>query len=238
MKRAASSGRPDGSGALSFRSTRVAFRSQGFAMRKRVVRAGFTLLEVVVAAVILAMLAAVTTPYLIEFIDKQRAQTTADKLSAIATGIASFASAVHSAAAATSTTYPGKISELANVIVAASTVTHNSCGSGGGASNFNATAVTSWNTSGPFVTFMINTTGYVTPLGTIADSLVRTPATTATVGTLQLRLPTVDADDAAELDRLVDGSDGSAAGVVRWTANVTGDNTVDLRYFLPIAARC
>jgi prepilin-type N-terminal cleavage/methylation domain-containing protein len=203
----------------------------------RYARAGFTLLEIAVAAAIMAMLAAVTAPYLIEFIDKQRAQTTADKLSALATGVAAFAAAVHTAAG-TATTYPGKISELANVIVTNSTVTHNSCGSGAVIGTFNAAALTSWNTSGPFVTFMVNATGYVTPLGTVSDSMVRTPATTATVGTLQLRMPAVDADDATELDRLVDGSDGSGAGIVRWTANATNDNTVDLRYYMPIAARC
>ena len=196
-------------------------------------RTGFTLLEVAVAAVIMATLAAVTAPYLIEFIDKQRAQTTADKLSALANGVAAFASAVHTGAG-TATTYPGKISELANVIVANSTVTHNSCGSGA-TGTFNATAVTSWNTSGPFITFMTTTAGFVTPLGTVSDSMIRTPAT-AGVGTLQLRMSVVDADDASELDKLVDGSDGSAAGIVRWTSN--GDGTVDLRYYLPIAARC
>src|SRR4051812_23452432 len=117
-------------------------------MRIRITRrAGFTLMEVAVAAVIVAMLAAVTAPYFVSFLDRQRAQTTADKLAALATGIAAFSAAVHTTAAATNTAYPGKLSELANVILANSTVTHNSCGSAA-TGTFNATAVTSWNTSG------------------------------------------------------------------------------------------
>ena len=45
---------------------------------------GFTLAEVAVAAALVAMLAAVTSPYLVSFLDRQRAQATADKLAAIA----------------------------------------------------------------------------------------------------------------------------------------------------------
>jgi prepilin-type N-terminal cleavage/methylation domain-containing protein len=204
-------------------------------------RLGFTLMEVAVAAVLVAMLAAVTAPYFVEFIDRQRAQTTADKLQAIGTGIANFAASVKTTTnVATSSTYPGKISELANVIVAASTVTHNSCGSGGGASNFNATAVTSWNSFGPFVTFMISPTATAlqTPLGPISDSLIRAPLTTAGVGTISIRLLNVDVDDVATLDQIIDGSDGSTAGVLQWTTPAVAGVISQVRYILPIAARC
>jgi hypothetical protein len=145
---------------------------------------------------------------------------------------------VRSGALATNTTYPGKISQLANAIAAASTASHNSCGSGGGVSNFTTTAVTSWNTSGPFVTFMINAGGLVTPIGTIADSMVRTPATSGLVGTLALRMFAVDLDDAVMLDRVVDGGDSLLAGTVQWVANAGTPGTVDIRYFIPVGARC
>jgi Tfp pilus assembly protein PilE len=191
-------------------------------------------MEVAVSAVLVAMLAAVTAPYLIHYIDRQRAQTAADKLSAVATGIAAFSAAIHTAAGATNTSYPGKISELANVIVSNSTVTHNSCGSTGATVTFNNTATTSWNTSGPFVTFMISTTGLVTPIGTIADSMVRSPLS-ASVGTLSLQIPSVETTDATNLDQIVDGGDGGSAGTVRWTAN---GNQVDVTYLVPVGARC
>jgi prepilin-type N-terminal cleavage/methylation domain-containing protein len=194
-------------------------------------RAGFTLAEIAITAAIMAILAAVTAPYFVEFIDKQRAATTADKLAALATGIAAFSSAVHTASAATATAYPGRISELANAITTVAASTPNSCGTA-----FNATAVASWNTSGPFITFMVPTTGYVTPLGTVNDVLIRSP-TTATVGTISMKIPAVDSDDAAELDKQVDGSDGASAGTIRWTTG-TAAGTVDVTYVMPIAARC
>jgi type II secretory pathway pseudopilin PulG len=200
-------------------------------------------MEVAVAAVLVAMLAAVSAPYFVSFLDRQRAQTTADKLSAIAAGIAAFASGVKTTAgAATASTYPGKISQLANLITSGSTVIHNSCGNGGGVSNFNSTAVTSWNTSGPFITFMIPTaagsvSGINTPLGLVADSLVRTPPTSPLVGTLQIRMLNVDAGDVGYLDQIIDGADGQNAGVLQWTTPVAGI-VATVRYFIPIAARC
>ena len=202
---------------------------------------GFTLMEVAVAAVLVAMLAAVTAPYFVEFLDRQRAQTTADKLQALGTGIANFAAAVKTTTnVATSSTYPGKISELAHVIVAGSTVTHNSCGSGGLGSNFNVTAVTSWNSFGPFVTFMItpSATALNTPLGAISDSLIRSPLTTAGVGTISIRMVNIDVDDVATLDQIVDGGDGSTAGVLQWTTPAVSGVITQVRYILPIAARC
>jgi prepilin-type N-terminal cleavage/methylation domain-containing protein len=195
-------------------------------------RAGFTLAEIAITAAIMAILAAVTAPYLVEFIDKQRASTTADKLAALATGIAAFSSAVHTAAAATATAYPGRISELANVISTVAANTPNSCGAA-----FNTTAVAGWNTSGPFITFMVPTTGYVTPLGTVNDVLIRSPATTANVGTISMKIPAVDADDATELDKQVDGSDGASTGTIRWTTGAAA-GTMDVTYIMPIAARC
>ena len=79
-------------------------------------RKGFTLAEVAIAAVIIAIIAAVTAPSLVNFIDKQRAQTTANTLSAIATGIAAFETAVTTGGGATNT-YPERISYLTNGLV-------------------------------------------------------------------------------------------------------------------------
>lgn len=197
-------------------------------------RRGFTLIEVAVSAVLVAMLAAVTAPYLIHYIDRQRAQTAADKFSAVATGIAAFASAIHTANGATNTAYPGKLSELVTPIVSNSTVIHNSCGSTGTTVTFNTIATASWNTSGPFVTFMISTTGLVTPIGTISDSMARSPLA-ASPGTLSLLMPSVETTDATNLDQIVDGGDGGGAGTVRWATN---GNLVDVSYLVPVGARC
>jgi len=204
------------------------------ACRRR--RNGFTLAEVAVSTAIIAMLAAVTVPYLVTFLDRQRAQTTAEKLSALAEGISAFASAVKTSAAPTSTAYPGLISELANQIVANSAVTHNSCGSGA-TGTFNSTAVTTgWGGNGPFVNFFIPVGGLKTPLGMVSDSMVRTPGTAA-VGTLAIRMLAVDTADTNLLDFVVDGGDGASAGTVRFTV-VAATHRADIQYLVPIAAKC
>jgi prepilin-type N-terminal cleavage/methylation domain-containing protein len=195
------------------------------------VRRGFTLVEVVVAAVIIAMLAAVTTPSLLGFLDAQRAQATADKLAALGAGIAAFEAAVKTTAAATSNTYPGELSELTNQITTVLATDKNSCGA-----VFTTTATTNWSNAGPFVTFYIPTTGYVTPIGTVSDALVRVPSTIG-VGVLKMQLATVE-DDAKNLDQIVDGGDGLAAGVVQWTAPSIAGGAVTVTYQVPVAAKC
>lgn len=188
------------------------------------------------SAAILAMLAAVSLPYLSTFLDKQRVQTTADRLAALSDGIAAFSGAVRTGVAATNSAYPGLISELANQIVLNSTASHNSCGSGG-TGTFNATAVTTgWGSNGPFVNFYIPAGGLRTPLGMISDSMVRSPAT-ALVGTLAIRMLAVDTADANMLDLIIDGVVDGTTGTLRFTVNGT-THRADLQYLVPIAAKC
>lgn len=193
-------------------------------------RSGFTLAEVAVAAVLVAILAAVTTPALNSFLQKQKAQTAADKLSAIATGIAAFKAAVHTTTAATSVAYPGRISYLANAITAGG---FTSCHT-----TFTATAVTSWNSNGPFVSFYIPADSFMTPLGMVQDSITRTPTGTG-VGTLAVRMLAVDSLDAIDLDQVVDGGDGQSKGTVQWTWVVSGSTHVaNVNYLVPHASTC
>jgi prepilin-type N-terminal cleavage/methylation domain-containing protein len=200
-------------------------------------RSGFTLAEVAVSAAILAMLAAVSVPYMSSFLDKQRVQTTADKLAALSDGIAAFAGSVKSSALATSTVYPGMISQLANqILVNNSSASHNSCGNIA-AGTFNATAVTTgWTSNGPFVNFYIPPGGLKTPLGMVSDSMVRTPST-AIPGTLAIRMLAVDTADASLLDLVVDGAVDGAHGTLLFTINgVT--HLADISYLVPIGGKC
>jgi type II secretory pathway pseudopilin PulG len=205
-------------------------------MRQRLL-AGFTLVEVAVAAMLIALLAAVTSPYLVSYMDHQRAQTTADQLADLAKGIGAFNAVVKEGnAASTLNTYPGSLWQLDSIIVAANVVSHNSCGSTNNATfQFNATAVTAWTNNGPFVSYYIPRTGLVTPLGTVEDSLVRSNHAAA-VGTLALQMIGVDDDDAVMLDLIVDGGDGGTLGTLRYTAAVSGLRTVS--YIVPVGAKC
>src|SRR4051812_4068255 len=168
-------------------------------------RKGFTLMEVAVAAVLIAVLAAATIPTLSEFMSGRDATTVASQLSQIAAGVSTFKSAVLTSASSTSNTYPRFISQLSNPIT---TAQRNSCYTA-----HTSTAVTNWAASGPFVTFNIPVGGLYTPLGVIQDSMFRSP-NSANVGTLAIRM-TVDSADAIRLDRIIDGGDGAAAGTLR-----------------------
>jgi type II secretory pathway pseudopilin PulG len=185
-------------------------------------------MEVIVAALLMAILAAATTPVIIGFIDTQRAQTTADKLADLGLAISKYKTAVLTGGAGTNS-YPGELSELSNLIV--SGVDKNSCG----AAYVGTTGPTNWSNNGPFVTFNVSTTGYVTPIGTINDALVRQPA--SGVGLLKMQIPNVSEADVKNLDQIVDGGDGNLAGTVQWTS-VSNGYTPLVSYLVPIANKC
>jgi hypothetical protein len=71
-------------------------------------------------------------------------------------------------------------------------------------------------------------------MGMVSDSMVRNP-TTATAGTLSLRILSADTADANMLDLAVDGGDGPSAGTVRYTISAA---RADVSYLLPIGAKC
>ncbi len=192
-------------------------------------RAGFTLMEVAVATVLVAVLAAATIPALNEFMRGRETIATANTLSQLAAGISNFKSAVLTGGAGTNT-YPRFISALSNPIT---TSQRNSC-----LAVFKAGAVNTWKSSGPFVTFNVPPGGLSTPLGVVQDSMVRTP-NSANVGTLAIRM-TVDSVDALRLDQVIDGGDGPAAGTLRMTFSGGGSaaRTADIQYLVPVAAKC
>jgi prepilin-type N-terminal cleavage/methylation domain-containing protein len=221
------------------------------------VRRGFTLIEVVVAAAIMAALAAVTIPQVLDALDKKRVQDTYDLLLELHTGITNsnqtgFMNVVRSGAATTTSYAPGRLSHLSEPIVASSiTNFHNSCGFTAVATltasfSYNATAVTAWNTGGPFIRRVIQIStsltqdGIRTPIGQLQNTLVRTPVTawplvTTTAHAIQLRINSVDPKDAAALDSLVDGSSSPTAGSLRYST-ASGVSTVN--YLIPVPSRC
>ena len=146
-------------------------------------RKGFTLMEVAVAAVLIAVLAAATIPTLSEFMSGREANAVANQLSQIGAGIAAFESSVLSTGSSSSNTYPRFISQLTNPITSGN---RNSC-----YGTYSNAAVTNWAATGPFVTFNIPVGGLFTPLGVIQDSMFRNPnsATAGTLGSAGLTLP-------------------------------------------------
>jgi prepilin-type N-terminal cleavage/methylation domain-containing protein len=203
-------------------------------------RAGFTLMEVAVSAVLIGILAAATIPTLSEFIETRDAETTAKTLSSIATGIAAFKAVVVQGAAGTNV-YPGRISYLTNAIT---TTSLNSCGTTYASLGATTNLVANWNANAPFVTFYIPPGGLQTPVGTIQDAMVRTPAT-ANVGTLAIVMLAIDSMDAVRLERVIDGDDASGTdlttGVFRitaWNGSGTATRTANVQYIMPVANKC
>lgn len=199
-------------------------------VRRKRSRAGFTLVEIAVASVILAMLAAVTAPYLVSYLDEQRAETTATELQDLSDGIAAYAEGVRTGTAATSNTYPYMLSELAIPITTGS---RNSCGVAYAGATLTSVS-TRWTTNGPFVSFYVPTTGFRTPIGTLRDTLTRSSAS-GTAGTLTITISSVDSSDAVELDKVVDGGDGATKGRVQYTSGVT---PTTVSYIVPVGRNC
>ncbi len=216
-------------------------------VNQRRLQSGFTLVEVVVSAAIVVMLAAATAPSLMGFMDRQKAQTTANILTQLQQGIVNgtnqgFFNLVDSAAAVHN--YPGSLHDLANPLVAAVATDHNSCGSIA-ARRYTTTDVTDWNNNGPFVTFPIaivtgGANAVSTPLGFILDSIARdsVPATATGTKFLALRFVKMRRDDALSVDEIMDGVADSANGSIRWTTDATA-GFVDLLFLIPInPTRC
>jgi hypothetical protein len=132
------------------------------------------------------------------------------------------------------TANPGRLSDL---VIPITTAGLNSCGDNYTNSGANPRRdVPNWVTWGPFGGFTIDpNVGLPTPIGIGNNTLVRNPPTGG-AGTLAIVFPNVDVEDVLVLDSIVDGSDGLAAGLIRWTAPSGGLTT--LSYTITIDNNC
>jgi prepilin-type N-terminal cleavage/methylation domain-containing protein len=208
-----------------------------FAMRAN--RSGFSLIEVIVASLIVVVLAAIVLPNVVDYMNNKRAVDTAQLLVDLGSAVTDpsngdgFYQLVQRGGGVD--TYPGQLSELVNPITT-TTADRNSCGG-----TFNTTAVASWTANGPFLGTMIATTGgLMSPIGLIQDSISRNPpatnTTTTAAGVLEIRMLAVDLSDAQYVDRVIDRGDGPTKGQLRYTDLGTG--FADVKFLVPAGARC
>jgi prepilin-type N-terminal cleavage/methylation domain-containing protein len=201
-------------------------------------RRGFTLMEVVVAAAILVVLAAVTIPQVLDALDKKRIEDTYDILQEVHYAITNsqntgFMNIVRTGASANSSTAPGKLTELSEPISQNNVNYLNSCGAGG---TFNTSAATTWATGGPFLDRAVSATdGLALPVGQLQNSITRTNNPPTTPAFLKLAIANVDPDDAAALDVRIDGVAGTATGAIQYTPST---NPVTVNYLIPVPNRC
>lgn len=206
-------------------------------------RGGFTLIEVVVAGVIMVVLAAVTIPQVLDALDRKRIEDTYDALQEIHYGFVNsnqtgFMNIVRTGASATnSSPVPGRLSQLSEPIVSQNLAYPNSCGTGttGGTGYYNNTARTTWTLGGPFIQRVVSADGLALPIGQLQNTLVRTAAPPTTPAWIQLVIEDVDPNDAAALDLRIDGVAGTTAGTIQYTTT-SGVSTV--RYLIPVPNRC
>jgi prepilin-type N-terminal cleavage/methylation domain-containing protein len=224
----------------------IARRTASIAIRASVrssrgARAGFTLIEMVVAGVILALLAAITVPQVMDALDKKRVEDTAELLGEIQYAFTNsdqtgFLNVVRTGATvSTSSVVPGLLSELVTPITSNSLTTPNSCNG----TFQTATAATTWASFGPFLKRSVSTVnGLKTPIGNIQNTLSRTLAVQGTwtqAVHIRLQINSVDSVDAVALDRLMDGAVGTNAGAIQYTF-AAGIATVF--FLIPIVNRC
>lgn len=202
-----------------------------FAGIKRAIARGFTLIEVVVALVIVLVLAAVALPQVDGYLQQKRVDATIQQLNTIAAAITEFNVDLGNS------TNPGRLSELSSPIIAGNnsytTGTDGSCGN-----TFTNTERNNWNNNGPFVNFFISRDfGMVTPLGNARDSLTRLP-NSGTAGEIQINfIDGVALEDAVMLDQTVDPAVGNTVGSVRWILPAV-DGLVTMHYRIPINNDC
>lgn len=210
------------------------------------VRAGFTLLEIVVATAIVAILGAAVFMTLSGSQNSTRVQDSYVILNTLAGRLHRYDSLTGNSATAGARLplagkYPQMLSHLVYPIAEAVNASgncldcHTSCGfqqtlAAGVTFGYSATNNTAWDLNGPYYDRnIVVSIGFPIPIGFLRDSLVRTPAqTTATAaaaqaeaGTLQIQIDSVLEDDANELKRVVDGQVTDATvGTIRWTGSV------------------
>jgi len=202
-------------------------------------RFGFTLMEVAVAAALIAILASATVPTFIDYLDMRNAETTAKALAAIGNGIISYQSIVHTNGGTTNV-YPDSISSLTNPIAV---TTRNSCNvayNNGGANT--STLLSTFNSAFPYATFYIPFGGYPTPLGNVDATVTRNTGNTS----MSITMTGIDSMDAARLERYIDGDDvnitaNQTGGTFRVTGFTGGGGTpkkANVGYVIPVAAKC
>jgi prepilin-type N-terminal cleavage/methylation domain-containing protein len=201
-----------------------------FAGFPRATSRGFTLIEVVVALVIVLVLAAVALPQVDGYLQQKRVDATIQQLTDVANALTQFNNDVGN-------TNAGRLSELSSAILsgnaAYNTGTDDSCGG-----TFTNAQRDDWATTGPFVTFLIDRdAGMVTPIGTARDSLTRIP-NSANAGVLRINfINSVALEDAVLMDQTANAGDGFNAGSIQWDLPAV-DGLVNMYFRIPVNNDC
>ena len=187
---------------------------------RRAGRPAFTVIEMVVATAIIAVLSAVMFPVVAEQIEQRRVDKAITTFKSLADAVTAFRANVGM--------NPGRLVHLSNPILSTDL---NSCGAAYGTAPANLWA-------GPYYTRQVLVaTGLPLSednLGRVQNTLVRSPAGVATPGSLAFQVTAIPLAKVTELDASVDGDGGAGTGRVRWTTPADANGHVTMSYHVAI----
>ncbi|MBA2686563.1 MAG: prepilin-type N-terminal cleavage/methylation domain-containing protein [Gemmatimonadaceae bacterium] len=191
---------------------------------------GFSIVEIVVAIAIMAVLGAIVVPSVGSYLDRKRVEDSAATLDSLRVAIGRFRTATAD--------YPGRLSHLTKRITTSDRTACNTAANT--IVNYVAGSQTGWDNNGPFWDRSIPRTGIPLSIGTVLDSMHRT-STSVLPGAMVMTIPGVFIGEARELNLLEDGpldanqADGSnTTGTVQFTSSTSSTVT----YFIPVANSC
>jgi prepilin-type N-terminal cleavage/methylation domain-containing protein len=168
--------------------------------RSRTLQGGFSIMEILIALAIIALLLAVLIPVFFRRLSEGESGSIAGTLDALRNGVLEYRADVRR--------YPSHLRYLTAAPGSAADI----CGQ-----TVPASFLAAW--KGPYVNRAIGTGGLVVDDMTVLDSIVRTPTTftATTTGELSLRVSNVDSTVARSIERGQDATLDFNAGAIRWT---------------------
>jgi prepilin-type N-terminal cleavage/methylation domain-containing protein len=165
-------------------------------------RSAFTLVEIIVALVVLAVLAAMLYPTAAGQLRQGQSTAIANQLDNLRQAIANYRQNVQR--------FPSQLTQLTTIPP------------GSGANDLCGTALPGANIAlwrGPYITQVILAAGMPVGDATIQNAITRVPAGgVGQPGILQITVANVDNDYADDLERQFDGNANFATGTITWTA--------------------
>lgn len=165
-------------------------------LRRRRGAAGFTLIEIMISLVIVALVAGVVSMAAVNRLSVGESAVLAQNLTNLAQGIHSFRSDVGR--------YPSRVQDLATPIAAGS---RDPCG--------RTLDTAAWR--GPYLDREVLASGLVSGATTLSDAITRVPVSTTGFGHLRITAQDVDLAVAEGVEKVFDGNGDFSAGNITWS---------------------
>ena len=178
-------------------------------------RPGLTLLEVMIAIAIIAILAATVAPNFIGALDRKRVDASAEALVEIMEAMTTMR--------LDNQDWPGSISHMAEPITTSMT---NVCGNG-----YPTGKVNNW--EGPYLDRPIPASGLPIGVGIAEDVFVR-EVVSGNDAYLKIQITDVSEEDAIALNHVLDADSSATGGAFRWNTPADAEGMVTAFYLRPI----